>query len=37
MRSADVPVEILGLEIKGVGVGQDAVEGSGDVFGGIGA
>src|SRR4029079_19671633 len=37
MWSTDVPVEILGLEIKDVGVGQDAVEGSGDVFGGIGA
>ena len=37
MRPTDVPVEILGLEIKRKGVGQDAVEGTGDVLGGIGA
>ena len=37
MRSADVPMEILGLEIKREAVGQDAVKGAGDVFGCIGA
>ena len=37
MRAADVPVEILGLEVERKGVGQDAVDGTGNVLGGIGA
>ena len=35
MRAGDVPVEILGLEIKGEGIGQATVQGTGDFGGGV--
>ena len=37
MRPADVPVEILGLEIERENVGQQGVERAGDVLDGVGA
>ena len=37
MRPRDVPVEILGLEIQGEGVGKQDVERTGDVLHGVGA
>src|SRR5262245_27403739 len=37
VRLADVPVKVLGLQIKSKSIGQQGVERAGDVFGGIGA
>jgi hypothetical protein len=37
MRPADMPVKILGLEIKRKGIGQQCVQRTGNILGGIGA
>src|SRR5581483_1419347 len=37
MRSADVPVKILGFQVQRETVGEEAVESAGDIFRGIGA
>src|SRR6185312_17352038 len=37
MWAAHVPVEVLRLDVEREGVGQDAVQGGGNVLGGVGA
>ena len=36
MRAADVPVEVLGLQIEGEGIGEQSVQGLGDGGDGLG-
>ena len=35
MRPRDVPVEILGLDVKGIGIGQQPVQRPGDLRSGV--